>query len=119
MPTDAADRAPLISAERLAELLGIGKGAAAATGTAATARARAAKPVPVTVLDVRWSLSGPPGRSAYAAGHLPAARFVDLDHQLAAPPGPGGAGGRHPLPAAEDFQAAMRSLGVSDDGPVV
>jgi thiosulfate/3-mercaptopyruvate sulfurtransferase len=73
----------------------------------------------VTVLDVRWSLSGPPGRDAYAAGHVPSAHFVDLDHQLAAPPGPGGAGGRHPLPSAEDFQAAMRSLGVSDDRPVV
>lgn len=99
---DSADRAPLISVDRLAELLD----------------ARSAS-TPVTVLDVRWSLSGPPGRDAYAAGHIPSARFVDLDHQLAAPHEPNGPGGRHPLPSADDFQAAMQSLGVSDDQPVV
>lgn len=105
MAAESVDRAPLISTERLADLLGVGK-QAPASGT-------------VTVLDVRWSLSGPPGRDLYVAGHIPGARFVDLDHQLAGPQGPNGAGGRHPLPNAEDFQAAMRSLGVSDDRPVV
>ncbi|HXR73135.1 sulfurtransferase [Actinocrinis sp.] len=105
MAPESVDRAPLISIERLAEQLGVGK-AAAPSGT-------------VTLLDVRWSLAGPPGRDLYAAGHIPGARFVDLDHQLAGPHGPSGAGGRHPLPSTEDFQAAMRSLGVSDDRPVV
>ena len=105
MAADPVDRPPLISIERLADLIGIGK-SAAQIGT-------------VTLLDVRWSLSGPPGQDLYAAGHIPGARFVDLDHQLAAPQTPNGAGGRHPLPTAEDFQAAMRSLGVSDDRPVV
>jgi thiosulfate/3-mercaptopyruvate sulfurtransferase len=42
--------------------------------------------------------------------------FVDLDRDLAAPPG---AGGRHPLPAPGAFQAAMRRAGVRDDRPVV
>ncbi len=109
MAPDSADRAPLISAERLAGLLGLREDPSR----------RAAAPAPVALLDVRWSLSGPAGRDEYAAGHLPSARFVDLDHQLAAPVAPGGVGGRHPLPAAEDFQAAMRSLGVSDDHTVV
>ncbi|HVT66728.1 MAG TPA: sulfurtransferase [Trebonia sp.] len=72
------------------------------------------------LLDVRWRLSvGPPGPSgldSYRAGHLPGAVFVDLDRDLAAPPGKGG---RHPLPAAEDFQAAMRRAGVSDGTPTV
>jgi thiosulfate/3-mercaptopyruvate sulfurtransferase len=68
------------------------------------------------VLDVRWRLGGPPGRDLFAAGHIPGAAFTDLDTDLAAPPGKGG---RHPLPATADFQAAMRRLGVSDGRPVV
>ena len=71
---------------------------------------------PVTLLDVRWRLGGPPGRELYAAGHIPGAVFVDLDRDLAAPPG---AGGRHPMPAAADFEAAMRRVGVRDSQPVV
>jgi thiosulfate/3-mercaptopyruvate sulfurtransferase len=68
------------------------------------------------LLDVRWRLGGPPGRESYLAGHLPGAVFVDLDQELAAPPGPGG---RHPMPAPADFQAAMRGAGVSRRGTVV
>ena len=68
------------------------------------------------LLDVRWRLGGPPGRETYLAGHLPGAVFVDLDRDLAAPPGPGG---RHPMPATADFQAAMRGAGVSRHGTVV
>jgi thiosulfate/3-mercaptopyruvate sulfurtransferase len=71
---------------------------------------------PPVLLDVRWRLGGPPGIDSYRAGHLPGARFVDLDRDLAGPPG---AGGRHPLPASYAFQAAMRRAGVSDGRPVV
>ncbi|MEO3873087.1 sulfurtransferase [Nonomuraea sp. B12E4] len=70
----------------------------------------------VTVLDVRWRLGGPPGVELYREGHLPGAVFCDLNADLAAPPG---AGGRHPLPAADPFQDAMRRLGVSGARPVV
>jgi thiosulfate/3-mercaptopyruvate sulfurtransferase len=70
----------------------------------------------VTVLDVRWKLGGPPGPEEFAAGHVPGARYVDLDTALAAP---AGAGGRHPLPDEEVFVAAMRAAGVDDDRPVV
>ncbi|SDK71426.1 sulfurtransferase [Nonomuraea jiangxiensis] len=70
----------------------------------------------VTVLDVRWRLGGPPGVELYREGHLPGAVFCDLDADLADAPG---AGGRHPLPEAGLFQAAMRRLGVSDARPVV
>jgi thiosulfate/3-mercaptopyruvate sulfurtransferase len=65
---------------------------------------------------VRWQLGGPPGRDAYLAGHLPGAVFVDLDADLAAPPG---RGGRHPLPDPAGFQAAMRRCGVRGDRAVV
>jgi thiosulfate/3-mercaptopyruvate sulfurtransferase len=70
----------------------------------------------LTLLDVRWRLGGPPGRDEYARGHLPRAVFVDLDNDLAAPPGPGG---RHPLPPAADVGAAMQRLGVASSVPVV
>ena len=73
-------------------------------------------PPGATVLDVRWDLGGPPGRDLYLEGHIPGAAFVDLDTALAAPPG---AGGRHPLPSADVFGAAMRSVGVSGSRPVV
>ncbi len=82
---------------------------------AALAAVLAAGPAPV-LLDVRWRLGGPPGIERYREGHLPGARFVDLDRDLAGPPG---AGGRHPLPDAGAFGAAMRQAGVSDGQPVV
>lgn len=88
---------PLVSATRLAELLDAGGRA------------------PV-LLDVRWELATGPRRDLFERGHLPGAEFVDLDAELAGPPG---AGGRHPLPAAAEFQAAMRAKGVDNERLVV
>jgi thiosulfate/3-mercaptopyruvate sulfurtransferase len=68
------------------------------------------------LLDVRWKIGGPAGIDSYRAGHIPGAVFVDLDTALAGPPG---AGGRHPLPEAPQFEAAMRAAGVRADQPVV
>jgi thiosulfate/3-mercaptopyruvate sulfurtransferase len=65
---------------------------------------------------VRYRTGGPPGREEYAAGHVPGASYVDVDADLAGPPGPRG---RHPLPDPVGFQAAMRAVGVSADRPVV
>ncbi|WP_328536239.1 sulfurtransferase [Streptomyces sp. NBC_00344] len=73
-------------------------------------------PRPPVLLDVRWQLGGPSLRSAYAAAHIPGAVFVDLDAELAGPPG---AGGRHPLPDPVAFGAVMRRAGVRADTPVV
>jgi thiosulfate/3-mercaptopyruvate sulfurtransferase len=73
-------------------------------------------PQPPTLLDVRWTLSGPSGQRLFTAGHLPGAVFADIDCDLAGPPG---AGGRHPLPDPADLQAALRRLGVRSDRPVV
>jgi len=70
----------------------------------------------VTVLDVRYRMGGPGGRAEHERGHVPGAVYVDLDTELAAPPG---AGGRHPLPPTEVFEAAMRRAGVRGDRPVV
>jgi thiosulfate/3-mercaptopyruvate sulfurtransferase len=77
--------------------------------------AQLASRTPPIVLDVRWRLGGPPGVGDYRLGHIPGAQFVDLDLELSAPPGPG----RHPLPDAADFEAAMRRHGVSGARPVV
>jgi len=73
------------------------------------------QPAPV-LLDVRWRLGGPPGLDSYREGHVPGAVFVDLDRDLAAPPGPAG---RHPLPGPAAFTDAMRAAGVSRDRPVI
>ena len=66
------------------------------------------------VLDFRWYLSGRRGRDSYAEGHIPGAVFVDLE-DVTGETGPG----RHPLPTAEQFAAAMRAAGVSSRTMVV
>jgi thiosulfate/3-mercaptopyruvate sulfurtransferase len=71
----------------------------------------------LVLADVRWYLDDHDGRVAYDAGHIPGAVFVDVDADLAAPGSP--AEGRHPLPAPEDFAAAMGRLGIGDDDTVV
>lgn len=69
------------------------------------------------IVDARWSLGGPPGRHAYEEGHLPRAIFLDLDADLAADPRAGP--GRHPLPDAAAFAAAMSAHGIGDEHAVV
>ena len=82
--------------------------------------AELAGPRPPVLLDVRWPIPtiGPADRAGYLAGHIPGARFVDLDAELAAPAA-GPNGGRHPLPDAAAFTAAMRAHGVRAGYPVV
>ena len=62
---------------------------------------------PPVLADVRWNLTGPPGRPEYEAGHIPGAQWVDLEAELSAPPGEGG---RHPLPTTATFEQAMRRI---------
>lgn len=71
---------------------------------------------PPIVADVRWSLGGPPGKPDFVASHIPGAVWIDLEAQLASPPG---VGGRHPLPRIDVFQQAMRDIGVCADSLVV
>jgi thiosulfate/3-mercaptopyruvate sulfurtransferase len=93
---ESAHPGPLIGAAELADAVAHGDQAA--------------------LLDVRWRLGGPPGIDSYRAGHLPGAVFLDLDRQLAGPPGEGG---RHPLPATADVEAALRAAGVRNGADVV
>jgi thiosulfate/3-mercaptopyruvate sulfurtransferase len=74
----------------------------------------------VVVIDVRWTLTtvgtANRGREEYEAGHVPGAFFVDLDTELAAPPG---VGGRHPLPDPAVVEGVLRRCGVSERTRVV
>lgn len=70
------------------------------------------------VFDSRHQLTDPAyGRAAYAAGHVPGARFADLDHDLCGPIGPGT--GRHPLPDWGVFCDWLGQQGVRPDHRVV
>jgi thiosulfate/3-mercaptopyruvate sulfurtransferase len=57
------------------------------------------------------------GRRAYAAGHLPGARYLNLDEDLSS--AKNGLNGRHPLPGREVFAQRVARWGVSDDTQVV
>ena len=68
-------------------------------------------------VDCRWSLfDSEEGRLAYLAGHVPGAVFVDVDRELAEPPG---LAGRHPLPSAEHFAETMSRAGIGENTFVV
>jgi thiosulfate/3-mercaptopyruvate sulfurtransferase len=71
----------------------------------------------VVLADVRWYLTGPPGRELYERGHIPGAVFVSLDDALAAPADP--LEGRHPLPAPERFANALAEIGIGSEDTVV
>ncbi len=63
-------------------------------------------------VDCRWELGKPDrGRELYLQGHIPGASFLEVERDLSAPPG-GAEGGRHPLPAAEDFARAAGGAGI-------
>jgi thiosulfate/3-mercaptopyruvate sulfurtransferase len=63
-------------------------------------------------VDCRWELGSPGrGRELYLEGHIPGASFLDVDQDLAAPPG---ARGRHPLPEGGDFARAASHAGIGD-----
>jgi thiosulfate/3-mercaptopyruvate sulfurtransferase len=68
------------------------------------------------IADVRWSLSGPPGRERYADGHLPGAVFLDADRELSSP---GDGPGRHPIPSAAKLAGILGRAGIGDEHAVV
>ena len=72
----------------------------------------------IVVLDCRFDLKNPSaGRSAYLAGHIPGARYADLNKDLSAPVSADS--GRHPLPTPEAFAATLGRLGIGNDAQVV
>ena len=70
------------------------------------------------IVDARWYLGKPgAGRAAYDAAHLPGAIHLDVDGDLADPPGTGR--GRHPLPDPGAFARRLAEAGIGDDDLVV
>lgn len=70
------------------------------------------------IVDCRFDLMNPEaGRRAYLEGHIPGARYADLNQDLSAPIT--SSSGRHPLPAAADFTATLDRLGVGRATQVV
>lgn len=92
----------LIDAAALKELLGSGRRATAA----------------LAIIDCRFDLGEPQaGRRLYLSGHIPGARYADLNEDLSAPVTPGT--GRHPLPHPAKFAATLARLGVGRGVQVV
>ena len=88
---------PLISADALLWL--VGRGGAA-------------------IFDCSFDLADPArGRALYREGHIPGARYLDLEHDLSS--APSGRNGRHPLPAPALLAATLRRLGLRAGQQVV
>lgn len=72
----------------------------------------------LVMLDCRFDLAAPDaGARAYLDGHIPTARFVDLNRDLSAPVS--AQSGRHPLPDPQRLAARLRSLGIGGGSKVV
>lgn len=73
----------------------------------------------VDLLDVRWQLGEPEGdgRHRYLEGHLPGARFLDLEAVLTRHGEP--IEGRHPLPDADTLGRGLGAIGVTGERPIV
>ena len=70
----------------------------------------------VKILDCRAALGDrEAGYRAFQQSHIPGAQYLNLDEDLAGPPGDKG---RHPLPDPEQLAARLRTLGISDNDQV-
>jgi len=79
--------------------------------SAAELRGAVERGTPLVILDASFDLADTAaGEGAWREGHLPGARYVHLDRDLAGPKT--GANGRHPLPARETFAARAGALGI-------
>jgi thiosulfate/3-mercaptopyruvate sulfurtransferase len=72
----------------------------------------------LAVIDCRFDLALPrAGAQSYLAGHIPGARYADLNRDLSAPVTP--TSGRHPLPAPDIFAKRLGELGVGNGTQVI
>jgi thiosulfate/3-mercaptopyruvate sulfurtransferase len=70
------------------------------------------------VVDCRFLLTDPAaGRKMYNAGHIPNARYADLDCDLSSPITADS--GRHPLPSPQDFMDRLGAWGIKTDTQIV
>lgn len=71
----------------------------------------------VVICDVRMLTEPDLARRRFEEAHLPGARLVDLDRDLAAPAA--AQLGRHPLPTPEAFADTLARLGIAGDAGIV
>ena len=72
----------------------------------------------VAVIDCRFDLSNRSrGRAAFLDGHIPTARYADLETDLSA--AVTAKSGRHPLPSPEDFAATLEKWGIGNATQVI
>jgi thiosulfate/3-mercaptopyruvate sulfurtransferase len=70
------------------------------------------------VVDCRFDLMQPEaGYVAYLSGHIPGARYADLNKNLSGPVSP--SSGRHPLPNPGEFAQQLGRWGITNDSQVV
>jgi thiosulfate/3-mercaptopyruvate sulfurtransferase len=85
--------------------------------SAADLRSLVGKP-DIAVIDCRFDLMNPAaGRRAYLEGHIPGARYADLNRDLSGPIT--ATTGRHPLPSPGDFAVTLARLRVGSATQVV
>ncbi len=75
----------------------------------------------VIIIDCRFTLGQADadfGYKCYLQGHIPSARYLDLEKDLSAPV-IAGKTSRHPLPTSGDFAQLLQKLGVCSDSHVV
>ncbi|MCC7006056.1 MAG: sulfurtransferase [Ottowia sp.] len=72
----------------------------------------------VLILDCRFDLTNPyAGEQAYRSGHIPHARYLDLEKELSG--AKTGKNGRHPLPNPIHLSNTLRQLGLNKNTHVV
>ncbi len=70
------------------------------------------------IVDCRFSLAEPSlGRQQYAQDHIAGAYYLDLEQDLSGEVT--ATTGRHPLPRVDDFQSALRTIGVQPSSQIV
>jgi thiosulfate/3-mercaptopyruvate sulfurtransferase len=73
----------------------------------------------MVLLDCRFALEDSQhGQRSYQLGHIPGARFADLEQDLSDPV-IAGKTGRHPLPAPDRLIQRLRDWGVNNDSSIV
>jgi len=70
------------------------------------------------VVDCRYGPEEKHRKEAYLKGHIPGARYADMDKELAAPH-QADVTGRHPLPEVQKFAATLGGWGISNQSQVV
>ncbi|MGE5115296.1 MAG: sulfurtransferase, partial [Betaproteobacteria bacterium] len=85
---------------------------------AATLRSHLDGAAPPVLIDAGFDLADTgAGERAWAAGHLPGAHYLHLDHDLSGPKN--GRNGRHPLPERTAFARLAGALGIAPGRQVV